>query len=93
MTYEDLQNIFKVEYLTPWEHDYYWAFFPEPADRETITARAFEIIPEITRFYCVTRGNHAYIIVPKGTVIPEEFLENIEAITDVPEEPAPEEGE
>lgn len=93
MTYDDLQNIFKTEYLLPWEHDYYWCYFSHPADRDTIVSRAYEMIVDLSRFYCVAKGNHAYIIVPKGTLIPEDFLENLEMITDVPSEPITEEGQ
>ena len=93
MTYNDLQNIFRIEHLLPWEHEYYWAYFTSPADKLWITARAYEIIEDLSRFYCHVRGNHAFIIVPKGTVIPEGFLDNIESVTEVPAEPIPEEGE
>lgn len=87
MTYEQLTNIFIAGHLSPWEHDYYWAYFDKPANQLDLTGKAYKEIPQLGSFFCTTRGNNAYIIVPKGTVIPEGFVENIEQITDVPAEP------
>lgn len=87
MTYEQLTNIFIASHLNPWEHDYYWAYFAHPADSAALTGKAYNEITGLNGFFCTTRGNNAYIIVPKGTVIPDGFVENIEQITDVPAEP------
>lgn len=87
MTYEQLTNIFIASHILPWESDYYWAYFDAPADQVAISTKAYEEIEDLTMFFCTVRGNNAYIIVPKGTVIPEDFLENIEQITEVPTEP------
>jgi len=87
MTYEQLTNIFRAAHLNPWEHDYHWAFFAHPADSAEITAKAYDAIEGLEKFFCFTRGNNAYIIVNKGTVIPEGTIENIQQITDVPTEP------
>lgn len=93
MTYEELQNIFIASHLLPWEHDYYWAFYSDTADVNQITADAYEKIEGLAMFYCHARANNAYIIVPKGTVIPEGFAENISLITDSPTEPPAESTE
>lgn len=87
MTYEELQNIFIATHLNPWDHDYYWAFYPEVADVNKITADAYDQIEDLNMFYCHVRANNAYMIVPKGTVIPEGFAENISLITESPTEP------
>ncbi len=88
MTYEQLTNIFRAAHLNPWEHDYYWAYFNHPADSAAITGKAYEEIEGLDKFFCFTKGNNAYMIVNKGTVIPEGIIENLNQITDIPTEPA-----
>lgn len=87
MTFEDLQNIFQTPTLKPWEHDYYVATFAEAKTSQEFLDHAYTSISGLTGIWYEVTGNTAYFIVAKNTVIPEDFANIVEAITDVPEEP------
>jgi hypothetical protein len=87
MTYENLQNIFQVPHLKPWEHDYYEARFTSAINMQEFLDLAHSKIEGLTNIWYEISGNIVHFIVPKGIVIPEDFAEQVEIITDVPEEP------
>lgn len=87
MTYNELQDIFQTPFLNSWEHDYYSAVFENELSSQEFLDKAYEQIPSLGGLWFYTLGNTVYFIVPKGTVIPEDFSLSISSITDVPEQP------
>lgn len=92
MTYNDLLNIFVVSYIEPWKHDYYVAIFDIEKTKQEFLDYAYSTIPNLEGLWYQIQGSTIYFIVPKGTVIPEDFAETVTTITDVPEQPVPVEG-
>lgn len=90
MTFKDLQDIFQTNWLLPWVHDYYMATFIEAKTKQEFLDYVYETIPDLDGVWYEVKGNVVYFIVKKGTVIPEGFADNLEVITDVPEQPVEE---
>ncbi len=87
MTFADLQNIFITNWLAPWEHDYYMATFNEPKNQQEFLDYSYTTIENLDGIWYEVVGNSVYFIVKKGTIIPEDFADHIEAIVEVPEQP------
>jgi len=92
MKYEEIQNIFQTPFLTPWEHDYYGAYFAEAKSSQQFLDHAYSSIENLSGIWYEVSGNMAYFVVAKGTVIPENFADSLQTATDVPEQPV-EQGE
>lgn len=90
MKFEDLQNIFQTPTLKPWEHDYYEATFVTAKTNQEFLDYVYETVEGLTGVWYEVSGNTVYFIVPKGTIIPEDFAPLLGKITDVPEEPVAE---
>lgn len=91
MKFQDLQDIFQTPTLSPWEHDYYVATFEEPKTAQEFLDYAYENINDLTGIWYEVSGNSVYFVVPKDTVIPDDFALTVDKATDVPEQPTLEE--
>jgi hypothetical protein len=90
MLFNEFTNIFQTPFLDPWEHDYYAAFFHEPKSAQEFLDCAYTKIENLKGLWYEVRGNVAYFIVPKDTVIPAGFSDSLQVITEVPKQPAQE---
>lgn len=90
MTFQELQGIFQTPSLLPWEHDYYVAKFNEGKTPQEFLDYAYEKIQGLEGIWYEVKGTMVYFLVKKGTAIPEDFADSIEAVTDVPEQPTEE---
>ena len=87
MTFNELQDIFRTTALLPWEHDYYMAYYVTPKDKQEFLDHAYTAIENLNGIWYEILSNMVYFVVKKGTVIPEDFADSIESVTDVPEQP------
>lgn len=87
MKYEEIQNIFQTPFLLPWEHDYYAAYFAEAKTPQEFLDYAYSTIENLKGIWYEVVGNMVYFVVNKDTVIPENFSDTLQQITDVPEQP------
>jgi len=90
MLFNEFNNIFQTPFLAPWEHDYYAAFFHEPKTSQEFLDYAYSNIENLRGLWYEVKGNVAYFIVLKDTVIPEDFADSLQMITEVPEQPVQE---
>ena len=86
MTFIELQDIFQTPFLAPWEHDYYVAHFPQPKTSQEFLDHSYASIEGLSGIWYKVSGNAAYFIVVKGTIIPENFADTIQEVTEVPEQ-------
>jgi len=93
MTYEEIQNIFQTPFLNSWEHDYYVMVFQDSITTQELLDHAYNSITGLTGIWFHIIGNTCYVVVPKGTVIPDDFAITVSPITDVPEQPIEEPAE
>lgn len=87
MTFEDLQNIFQTPTLIPWEHDYYVSSFEADITQQEFLDYAYTNIDNLDGIWYEVNGLTAYFVVKKGTVIPNDFANSVELVTEVPEQP------
>ena len=87
MTYSEIQDIFQTPFLNPWENDYYGAYYATPKTRQEFLDYAYENIPNLSGLWFEDVGNMVYFIVPKGTVIPDNFADDLHIVAEVPEKP------
>lgn len=92
MRFEEIQNIFQTPWLAPWEHDYYVATFLEPKTSQEFLDYAYIKIENLSGIWYEVSGSMACFVVPKGTVIPEDFAYTLTQAEDVPGQPVAEEG-
>jgi hypothetical protein len=90
MTFNELKDIFQTPALMPWEHDYYAAHYITPKTNQEFLDHAYTSIENLNGIWYEIAGNMAYFVVKKGTVIPENFADSIQSVTDVPEKPTEE---
>ena len=90
MTFEEFNNVFQTPFLNPWENDYYAAYFATAKTRQEFLDYAYQTIEGLRGLWFEDTGNMVYFIVPKGTVIPENFADSLQVVTDVPEQPTEE---
>lgn len=90
MKFEEFNDIFRTPFLLPWEHDYYSAFFTEQKTPQEFLDYVYETIPGLSGVWYEVVGNMAYFIVKKGTVVPEDFADILNVVTDIPEQPTDE---
>jgi len=90
MKYEEIQNIFQTPFLAPWEHDYYGAYFAEAKTPQEFLDYAYVEISNLRGIWYEVAGNMVYFVVPKDTIIPEDFCDSLQVVTDVPEQPTEE---
>jgi len=86
MKYEEIQNIFQTPFLAPWEHDYYAAYFAQQKSSQEFLDHAYLSIENLSGIWYKVSENMVYFVVAKGTVIPEDFCESLQVVTDVPEQ-------
>lgn len=90
MTYTEIQTIFQTPFLDPWEHDYYGAYYATPKTRQEFLDYAYQTINDLNGLWFEEVGNMVYFIVPKGTVIPNDFAEGLHPASGTPEQPSDE---
>ena len=90
MTYNEIQDIFQTPFLKPWEHDYYGAYYATPKTRQEFLDYAYQTITNLNGLWFEEVGNMVYFIVLKGTVIPDDFADDLHIATEVPEQPTEE---
>lgn len=90
MTFQELQDIFQTPGLLPWEYDYYVSRFADPKTPQEFLDHAYQSIEGLAGVWYEVNGLTVYFIVPKGTIVPEDFAELVEAITEVPQQPVEE---
>lgn len=71
----------------PWEHNYYIASFAEEKTPQEFLDYAYQTINGLSGIWYEVKGSQVYFIVKKDTVIPENFADVLEVITDIPEQP------
>ena len=81
-----MNRIIQVPSIKPWEYDFYMATFDHAITDQELLDHSVAVIPNYTNMFSRILGDTVYFIVPKGTIIPEDFSFKIENITDVPEE-------
>lgn len=87
MTFEEFNNIFQTPFLAPWENDYYVATFENPVTPQDFLDYTYKSIDGLAGLWYHVNGNASHFIVPKGTVIPENFALSVSLVTNVPEKP------
>ena len=87
MTFTEFNEIFQTPFLQPWEHDYYEASFVEQTSTQEFLDHAYASISGLTGLWFHISGNMSHFIVPKGTIIPEDFALSVKPVTDIPEQP------
>lgn len=90
MTFEEFNNIFRTPFLNPWDNDYYSAFFAEAKTPQEFLDYSYTTITGLRSLWYEVVGNMVYFIVPKGTVIPNNFADIMQSVTDIPEQPTEE---
>lgn len=90
MTFEEFNNIFRTPFLNSWENDYYSAFFTTEKTSQEFLDYAYTTIEGLRGLWYEVVGNMVYFIVPKGTVVPEDFADVLNVVTDIPEQPTEE---
>lgn len=86
MTFQELQNIFQTPFLAPWEHDYYVAYFIQPKSSQEFLDHAYSSIAGLSGVWYKVSENVSYFVVVKGTIIPENFADTVQVVTEVPEQ-------
>ena len=87
MKFNELQDIFQTPALLPWQHDYYAAYYITPKTNQEFLDHAYTSIENLDGIWYEILSNMAYFVVKKGTVIPVDFADSIQSVTDVPEQP------
>lgn len=77
MNFNDFSNVVKFEGLTPNTHDFYLATFSRSMDHQTFLDHAYQQIQDLQGLWFKSVGNSVYFIVPKLTVIPDDFADNV----------------
>jgi len=93
MTFNDFNNVFQTPFLNPWENDYYEAIFETSMNNQEFLDYAYASIQGLSGLWFHVTGNVSYFIVPKGTVLPENFATIVTAVTEIPEQPAETQGQ
>lgn len=88
MTFDDFNNVFQTPFLMPWENDYYVATFENPITSQEFLDHAFLSISDLSGLWFHVNGNASHFIVPKGTIIPEDFALSVSTVTDIPAQPS-----
>jgi hypothetical protein len=86
MTFDDFTKVFQTPFLKPWEHDYYEAVFDNSITDQEFLDHAHLSIQDLSGLWFRVGGNTSYFIVPKGTIIPENFA-TVTVVTGIPEQP------
>lgn len=85
MTFDDFTRVFQTPFLKPWEHDYYDAAFDNFITDQEFLDHAYLSIPDLSGLWFRVIGNTSYFIVPKSTVIPENFA-TVTLVTGIPDQ-------
>jgi hypothetical protein len=88
MNLNDFSNVVRFEGLTPETHDFYLATFTKEIDHQTFLDHAHTNIADLTAVWFKSLGTNVYFIVPKLTVIPEDFAHSVTKVEEIAPEPA-----
>lgn len=87
MNFEDFSNVVKFEGLTLETHDFYMASFDRSMDQQGFLDYAYENIADLQGIWFKAAGTVVYFVVPKDTVIPEDFADSLIEVEPNPPEP------
>jgi hypothetical protein len=89
MDFQSFIQIFMVQSMKPWEHDYYVVNFQNGTTSQEFADYTFSKAksPEgltITGLWFELRGNTVYFILPKGSVLDNDYSDQLTVVTGVP---------
>ena len=76
-------NIINFNISDPWNYDFYKASVEPESTDQTVADTICEAIPELRSIPFFIVHSTVYFVLPTGTSIPENMLNNIEQITEV----------
>lgn len=83
MKYSDMLNIINFNMNEPWNYDFYKAGLNGETSEQEVADLICAAIPELRSIPFFIIHSNVFFVVPTGTTIPENMLNNIEQITEV----------